>query len=94
MAIIKEKQMGKQLASVTLPRIVLHIDILGSNSLLGALGKEFIKRDCIQYVGRIHPTEIVFVLKKAHTLINIYEEINLVRDVLKIPEDKIIVNFI
>lgn len=79
--------------SIKLPRLVMHLDLVGTDSLVGKLTEEFIKRDCVQYVGllKIEPVEIVFVIKKVHKEINLYKEINKVRDIFKIDEKNIII---
>lgn len=83
--------MRTEVLSVEFPRMVVNVDIVGSNSLLGALTNKFIEAGLIENIGRLCPTEIVFVIKKVHQDINLYKEINLVRDILKIDEKKITV---
>ncbi len=76
---------------ISFPRMIINIDLAGTNSLIGGLCKELQNNDYLQHIGRLNPTEIVFVIKRVHKELNLYEEVNKVRDVLKIDEKKIIV---
>lgn len=83
-----------EVLDISFPKIIINIDIVGSNSLLGALCVEFQKKGYLQHTntkGILKPDEIVFIVKKVHNGINLYSEINKVRDVLNIEEDKITV---
>ena len=44
-----------------------------------------------RYRGILKPEEIVFIIKKVHKDVNVYAEINKVRDILNIEESKITV---
>ena len=81
----------EQVQSISFPRMVIHIDLAGSNSLLGGLAEEFMKRGYMEHIGLLDPTEIVFAIKRVHIELNLYAEINKVRDILKIPENRITV---
>ena len=76
---------------ISFPKIVVDIELAGSNSLLGGLCKVFREKDYLKYINVLNPDEIVFVIKKVHKELNLYHEINLVRDVFKIDEKKITV---
>ena len=75
--------------SISFPRLVIQVDLAGDNSLAGALCQEFIQRDYMRHIGLLEPAEIVFSIKRVHSQVNLYKEINQVRDIFKIPEDKI-----
>ncbi len=79
------------LVEVSFPRMIITVDLVGTNSLAGALCVELIKNNLIQNIDVLNPDEIVFMLKSVHRDINLYEEINKVRDYLKIDEKKIVV---
>jgi len=83
----------KYLARVSFARMVIKVDYVGHNSLLGGFCQELQERGHLKNVGVLHPTEIVFVIKKLHAGVNLYEELNKVRDVMKIDE-KVITLFI
>ncbi len=83
----------EHLVAVTLPRMIIKVDLVGHNSLLGGFCEELQKKGSLKNVGLLHPVELVFVIKKVHTGVNLYEEINRVRDVMKIDE-KVITLFI
>ncbi len=78
-----------QLVSMEFPRMVVKVDLVGTNSLVGALCDELIKRNCIQDIGLLKPDEIVFEIKNVHPQVNLYDEIDKVRDLFKINETKI-----
>jgi hypothetical protein len=75
------------------PRMVVKVNLVGHNSLLGGLCVELQKKGYLKGVGFLYPEEIVFVIKKLQDEVNLYEELNKVRDVLKIDE-KVITLFI
>ncbi len=77
--------------SVNIPKMIISIELAGTNSLIGALCEELIKKDFMKDIGVLHPDEIVFIIKKVYPILNLYEEINKVRDILKIDEKKITV---
>lgn len=83
-----------EVESIVTPRIIIHIDKMGTNSLVGALCEELKNRDILKNVDVFKPTEIVFTIKETHRTLDVYKEINKVRDLLKIPEEKIIVYFL
>lgn len=72
-----------------IPAVTITIETVGTNSLLGALCKDFIDRKVIRDIGVINPDSITFIIKSVHYKVNLYDEINKVRDILKIPEGKI-----
>ena len=78
--------------SVSFPRMIINVEYAGTNSLVGSLCVKLIENNHIRNVGVLHPDEIVFVINYIHPSLNLYEEINKVRDILKIPEDKITVH--
>lgn len=69
--------------------MVITVNLVGHNSLLGALCERLIEANLIKDIGVLHPEEIVFSIKKAHPEVNLYKELNDVRDILKIDEKKI-----
>ncbi len=77
--------------SASFPRMVINVDMVGDNSLLGALFIALQEKGLLLDIGVLNPDEIVFVIKKVHGQVNLYNEINKVRDVLKIDEKKITV---
>lgn len=81
-----EEQERTSVLEVSFPKITINVNVVGTNSLLGALCEEFIKRDLIKNVGVLKPEAIVFNIKRAYSDINLIEEINKVRDILKIDE--------
>jgi len=81
----------QEVVSISFPRMVIHVGLVGNNSLLGALCREFIAKNYMKHLGLLNPTEIVFVIKKVQPDVNLYAEINLVRDILKIDEKEITV---
>lgn len=83
----------KHLASVSFPRMIINVDLVGHNSLLGGLCEDLQERGHLKNVGVLRPAEIVFVIKKVHAGVNLYEELNKVRDVMKIDE-KVITLFV
>ena len=60
---------------------------------MGALCEKLIEKDLMQHVGVLDPDEIVFVVKKVQPEVNLYQELNKVRDILKIEESKITLLF-
>jgi hypothetical protein len=83
--------MEQQLESIEFPRMVVNVRVVGHNSLLGALALRFIENGYINHIGCLKPTEIVFVIKRVLEEVNLYDEINKVRDLMKIDENKITV---
>ena len=83
----------EHLESVSFPRMAITVDYVGHNSLLGGFCRELQNRGHLRNVGALRPAEIVFVIKKVHDGVNLYDELNKVRDVLKIDE-KVITLFI
>lgn len=75
--------------SVSFPRMVITVGLVGHNSLMGALCERLIEDGFIQDVGSLNPEEIVFKIKKVQPEVNLYKELNDVRDILKIDEKKI-----
>lgn len=75
--------------SVNFPRMVITVNLVGHNSLLGALCERLIETGYIKNIGILKPDEIVFSIKKVHPEVNLYQELNDVRDILKIDEKKI-----
>ncbi len=71
--------------------MIVRIELAGTNSLIGRLCEEFEKKDYLKHIGVLNPTEIVFVIKRVHKELNLYDEINKVRDIMKIDEKKITV---
>lgn len=74
------------LLSVTLPSVVIRVDKVGTNSLIGALAQYLRERDCLQHLGQIESPEIMFKVKNVHPDVDLYEELNLVRRMLKVDE--------
>jgi hypothetical protein len=86
--------MSSSVLSVEFPRITINVDVLGTNSLLGSLCIELQKMELLEHTrhrGILKPEEIVFIIKKVHKDVNVYAEINKVRDILNIEESKITV---
>ena len=81
----------KQVESIEFPMMVVNVRVVGHNSLVGALATKFIEAGYIEHIGRLNPTEIVFKIHTVVSEVNLYEEINKVRDFLKIDEKKITV---
>jgi hypothetical protein len=75
--------------SIEFPKITIKIEVAGTDSLLGALCTVFIARGFIKNIGVLEPDEIEFVIKRVHKDLDLYAEINKVRDILKIKEEKI-----
>lgn len=74
---------------VYFPAMIIKVELVGHNSLLGALCEKLIEKNFIKDIGILDPEKIVFVIKQVQENVNIYEELNKVRDVLKINESKI-----
>lgn len=81
----------EQIQSIEFPRMVINVKVVGHNSLLGALALKFIENGYINHIGLLKPIEIVFVIKKVLAEVNLYDEINKVRDLMKIDEQRITV---
>lgn len=79
----------EQVLEVSFPALTIPVEVCGSNSLLGALCQELVKKDLLKNVGVLNPERITFVIQRVHKDINLYAEINKVRDELKIKESKI-----
>ncbi len=77
--------------SVNIPRMTISVDYVATDTLVGALCVELVERNLIKDIGILDPTEIVFLINKAHPNVDLYSEINKVRDFMKIDEKKIIV---
>jgi len=79
---------------ITLPRIVINVELVGTNSLLGSLCRYFLENhpDCLKNIGVLNPEEIVFIIEKVAEDIDLHYEIRKVRDAFKIKENKIVVN--
>lgn len=77
------------LVSVDIPKIVIDVEVVGSNSLLGALCKELSERNVLMNVNILHTEKLVFNIHRVHPEVNIYEELNAVRDFLKMEEKRI-----
>ena len=69
--------------------MVITVGLVGHNSLVGALCERLIEDKLIHDVGMLNPDEIVFSIKKVHPEVNLYKELNDVRDILQIDEKKI-----
>lgn len=80
--------------SVSFPKMSITVELVGSNSLVGALAERLIQRDLLKNVGCLDPDEICFNIKKVHDGVDIFEETKKVRDIFKIKESKIKVTFI
>lgn len=76
-------------SQISFPRMVISVPLVGHNSLVGSLAEELIDKGLIKDVGILNPEEIVFVVKKILSEVDIYEELNKVRDLFKIDEKKI-----
>lgn len=81
--------MEQNIESIVIPRVVIHVEKVGHNSLLGALSAKFIKDGHIKHLEYLQPTEIVFVIKEVLPEVDLYKEINNVRDVMLVDEKKI-----
>ena len=77
------------LQSVSFPRMVIKVDLVGHHSLIGGLCERLIDDKMIQNIGYLNPTEIVFVIKKVQPEVNLYKELMDVRDIFKIDAKKI-----
>ncbi len=75
--------------SVNFPLIIINIDRVGTNSLIGGLFQKLLEKDLVKDIGVLCPDEIVFRITSVHPDIDIYQEINAVRDMFKIEETKI-----
>jgi hypothetical protein len=75
--------------SISFPRMVINVDLVGDFSLAGALAEKLIKARLMKHVGILHPEEIVFVIGRVQPGVNLYKELNSVRDIFKIDEKKI-----
>lgn len=75
--------------AVSFPKMIINVGFMGTNSLIGALCVELIKKDLMKDVGVLQPEAIVFVVGKTHFKLDIFEEICKVRDVFQIDEKKI-----
>lgn len=85
---MEEKQ---EIQSISFPRMVINVRVVGHNSLIGALTIRFIESEYINHIGLLKPDEIVFVIGSVLNEVNIYDEINKVRDLMKIDEKRITV---
>ncbi len=82
-----------EVVTIEFEKLIIRIALVGSNSLVGGLCMAFLKRDYMRHIGALVPEEICFKIKDIHPEINLYDEINKVRDMFKIDEKKITVYF-
>ena len=75
--------------SVSFPKMTIRVNLVGDNSLVGALAVKIIEKDYMKHIGVLRPDEILFIIKQVHKGVNLYEELNRVKDVYKIDEKKI-----
>lgn len=80
-----------QVQSIKFPRMCITVNVVGDNSLCGALAIRLTEKGYINHIECLEPEEIVFVINKVMPEVNLYEEINKVRDIFKIDENKITV---
>ena len=78
---------------VFIPLVTLSVGTVGSNSLIGGLTEYLRDTGHLQDIGLITFEAIHFNIKSVHPAVDIYAEINAVRDIFKIDEKKIKVFF-
>jgi hypothetical protein len=85
----KTKAARPVIVSVTTPMIACSIDLVGDHSLVGAFAKELIERGWTKHVGLLNPSEVIFYIRRVQPGVNLYKELNAVRDIFKIDEKRI-----
>jgi hypothetical protein len=80
-----------QTDSLVLPRLTIQVDHVGHNSLIGGVVNKLREMDMLKHIEDVGFTEVVFVIKGSHTDVNLYEEINKVRDDFRLQEKQITV---
>lgn len=81
-----------ELLEIKTPELVLHVKDIGENSLLGKLCLELKRLELLNKIYAYNPDGIKFILMPGSKLspnLDIYKEINLVREFLQIEEWKI-----
>lgn len=74
---------------ISFAKMTINVDLVGHNSLIGALCERFLQNDYMKHIGSLNPEQIIFVIKRVQPEVNMYEEMNKVRDILKIDEKKL-----
>ena len=83
--------LGAVTISVAFPKLTINVGLVGHNSLTGGLCETLIEKDLMKNLGVLQPEQIVFVIERVQSGVNLYDEVNKVRDLFKIDEKKIIV---
>lgn len=74
---------------IEIPAICIELDLVGDNSLTGAVCNYFKSKHWIKELQFIEPESVTFIIKRVHPNVNLYKEINAVRDLMNIEEEKI-----